>query len=350
MRTREPTILAAIVSPLFAYALSLGVPAREIELSTGVLRSHLVNPENRIPETNLNILWDQVQSARPNKAVVIDYVKRAPLASIAGLAYSARYAGTVRQVFELIIRNQAFAAEGCHLALVEEDEDAIFLSSSCLGNPMELATICLLGICWRTLNEVLELDLRAKRIDIFGYPRGCPSTYEHFFGAPVEFGANRNALIIDRAVLDRQSKHRNDELYHFSQVFLQMNAGIDETQAEQTDFKQLLESVEAVVSKGEFSSSAVADDLGVSRRTAQRIAARHGTTLGNLVREARFSHIERMLLDEKVLFAELAYLSGYSDDRAFRRAFKSKFGMTPSDYRSSRLSHSKSFGLNSTSN
>lgn len=329
----EPTVSAAVIAPLFAYALSHGLSTSEVEAETGISPSVLMVPDNRIPEAQTGKLWEAIGRAAPGKAVGIDFVRGAPMASIAALAYSARYASTVRQIFDLIIRNQAYASEGNELRIEESGDGAAFIVSHMLGAPLRQAEICVLGICHRTLREVLELDIPIRAVEIVGPPAGDPEEYARFFGAPVTFDAPRCAMMIDRAALDIPSKFWNAELAAFTEAFFAMALRLDGGRARHAQFDRLLDAVARNVSRGRFAARLIARDAGWSMRTAQRVAAVSGTTLGALVRDARFSRIEQLMRDRHVSLAEVAFFAGYSDDRAFRRAFKAKYGVSPSVYR-----------------
>ncbi|MEL6965237.1 MAG: helix-turn-helix transcriptional regulator, partial [Pseudomonadota bacterium] len=60
----------------------------------------------------------------------------------------------------------------------------------------------------------------------------------------------------------------------------------------------------------------------------------HGTSLQTLIDDIRVAHAKEFLSDPAIRIETVALLVGYSDDRAFRRAFKRWTGQTPSTYRS----------------
>ncbi|MEL7172441.1 MAG: helix-turn-helix transcriptional regulator, partial [Pseudomonadota bacterium] len=75
---------------------------------------------------------------------------------------------------------------------------------------------------------------------------------------------------------------------------------------------------------------------GMSARTAQRVAAAHGTTPQAMVGAAQRSLAEALLREGTASIDAIATMVGFSDDRAFRRAFKRWTGETPSAYRGPR--------------
>ena len=71
----------------------------------------------------------------------------------------------------------------------------------------------------------------------------------------------------------------------------------------------------------------------MSVRTAQRVAAEHGMTLQDLIDKVREQRAVELLQDSRNNIGSIAFLLGYSDERAFRRAFQRWTGRTPSDFR-----------------
>ncbi|MEM8541103.1 MAG: helix-turn-helix domain-containing protein, partial [Pseudomonadota bacterium] len=84
---------------------------------------------------------------------------------------------------------------------------------------------------------------------------------------------------------------------------------------------------------GVFNAASVAAAANMSVRTAQRIASENGTTLQELIDKVREQRATELLRDNRNDIGSIAFLLGYSDERAFRRAFRRWTGQTPSDFR-----------------
>ena len=82
-----------------------------------------------------------------------------------------------------------------------------------------------------------------------------------------------------------------------------------------------------------FNAASVAAAANMSVRTAQRITALHGTTVQGLIGKVREHRATELLRDNRNDIGSIAFLLGYSDERAFRRAFQRWTGQTPSDCR-----------------
>ncbi len=72
--------------------------------------------------------------------------------------------------------------------------------------------------------------------------------------------------------------------------------------------------------------------LGCSRARLYQLFKREGTTVGEVLRDARLERAARLLRSEAKI-GEIAWRCGYAEFSAFDRAFRRRFGVTPGDYR-----------------
>ncbi len=77
----------------------------------------------------------------------------------------------------------------------------------------------------------------------------------------------------------------------------------------------------------------IARELGMSERTLQRHLVAHGRTFQSVVNDVRRAMAESLLSTTAKPLSEIALLTGFSDQSAFQRAFKSWAGRTPLNFR-----------------
>ena len=83
----------------------------------------------------------------------------------------------------------------------------------------------------------------------------------------------------------------------------------------------------------------MASDLGIHPVHLCRTFSEHqGCTLGAYIRELRIARGRQLLALSHSSLTDVAAKCGFSDQSHFTRAFKSRFGTTPSAFRSSLLS------------
>jgi AraC-like DNA-binding protein len=83
----------------------------------------------------------------------------------------------------------------------------------------------------------------------------------------------------------------------------------------------------------DVSAENLARKMGVSERTLHRRLAAAGTSVRDVVEQVREGLARTYLADPQRGIAEIATLLGYSDQRAFARAFRRWTGETPGDHR-----------------
>ncbi|MEM9910687.1 MAG: helix-turn-helix transcriptional regulator [Pseudomonadota bacterium] len=77
----------------------------------------------------------------------------------------------------------------------------------------------------------------------------------------------------------------------------------------------------------------IARRLGFSARSFHRRLAEEGLSFQTLTEQTRREIAFSMLQEERFALSEIAFLTGYSEQSAFNRAFKRWTGVTPAAYR-----------------
>ena len=154
---------------------------------------------------------------------------------------------------------------------------------------------------------------------------------EDFFGCPVHFGTDRDALMVSRDSLEIPNRLGDDSVSRF------FDSHLDKELQALDQEPQLATRVRAQVSQrlsqGVPTISEVARSIGMSGRTLQRRLGDEGVTFQDTVDAARRELAERLLRVTDYSLAEVAFLTGFSEQSAFTRAFKRWAGQTPRSFR-----------------
>ncbi len=162
----------------------------------------------------------------------------------------------------------------------------------------------------------------------------APTEYKEiqdYFGCPVHFGADRNGLELSNEQLSQTNTLGDRKFSEFFAAHLdrELDAFVDDSQlAVRVKIR-----VTSALSEGTPRLSDVAGDLGMSGRTLQRQLAKAGHSYQELVEAAQQELASTLLSDTDYALAEVAFLSGYTDQSAFSRAFRRWRGRTPAAYR-----------------
>ncbi len=154
--------------------------------------------------------------------------------------------------------------------------------------------------------------------------------HEEHFGCPVYFDTDRDALFVSTASLQAPNLVGDESIASFFDTYL-----ADELSkyGEAPLERNVRDHVSQALSEGIPGVSDVAGALGMSARTLQRRLADEGHTFQDLVDEAQRQLARRLLTTTNTSLAEVAFMTGFSGQSAFSRAFKRWSGQTPRSYR-----------------
>ena len=157
------------------------------------------------------------------------------------------------------------------------------------------------------------------------------AVHERYFGCPVRYGCDRDALSISHEALARPNHLADDGISSFLLSHLDAELG---TLGTETPIESLVErEVSRSLSEGIPRMRDVARRLAMSERTLHRRLSERGESFKSLVDATRRHVAENLLRDSHYSATEVAFLTGFSEQSAFNRAFKRWTGRTPTAYR-----------------
>lgn len=156
--------------------------------------------------------------------------------------------------------------------------------------------------------------------------------YARHFRCPVRFGAVANRLTFDAHWLGTR-------LPGFDRIgSFQLRAQLEDLVALPGGRHDLVETLAAVAQRdGErLPQRDLAHRINISERTLRRRLVQLDTSFRIVSDEARYAKAKELLAKPDATVADVAIAVGYSDARAFRRAFKRWSGQAPADFRKDR--------------
>ena len=158
------------------------------------------------------------------------------------------------------------------------------------------------------------------------------SAHERYFGCPVLFNSDRDALSISSEVISRPNHLADDGISRF--LISHLEAEIESLEAEIPVEALVEREISRSLSEGVPRMSYVARRLATSERTLHRRLSERGFSFRTKVEEARRHVAENLLRESRFSLTEVAFLTGFSEQSAFNRAFKRWTGLTPTAFRS----------------
>jgi len=230
-----------------------------------------------------------------------------------------RYARLWTSVVEYELRP---AAGGTLFILHREGERRLGMR---LSNEMTLASAVSIArqVCPVPLApiEVLIRHPAPRRID----------AHEKWFGCPVRFGAELDAIRYADETLGRPNILGDEGISHY--LVTHLDAELSEITRAPELVTQAKAAIAQALSEGAPKMVEIARSLGLSGRSFHRRLSEHGMNFQSLTEETRRDLAEGLLRDDSHSLAEIAFLTGFSEQSAFTRAFKRWVGKTPASYR-----------------
>lgn len=159
------------------------------------------------------------------------------------------------------------------------------------------------------------------------------STQHHrdYFRCPVHFGSDRDAMLLSDAALAEPTQLGDQGITQF--LMSHLDRELTEIKDESTLETQTKDAIARSLSEGLPKMADIARGLGLSARSFHRRLAEHGVSFQVLTENTRRDLAMGLLREEAYSLSEIAFLTGFSEQSAFTRAFKRWAGRTPAAYR-----------------
>lgn len=154
--------------------------------------------------------------------------------------------------------------------------------------------------------------------------------FTEFFGAPVTFDADEDALYFSKALLREPLPTANVEMAHASdRIVTRYLARLDRSHMAMQVKAELID----LLPSGNVTQQDVAKALNVSLRTLQRRLADEGTSYTAVLDETRRELATQYIKRSHMPINQIGFLLGFSEPSNFSRAFRRWTGRAPGGYR-----------------
>ena len=181
---------------------------------------------------------------------------------------------------------------------------------------------------WLTLSRhITGVELVPAAVTFRHRAPSSVAAHRRFFGRAPRFEASRAGLWFHEADLRRPTLQPDPGLHA-----LLLRKASEELAALPTESglaPQVQRQIVELLPSGAPSIDVVARRLGMGARTLRRRLAVEDSSFRSLVDDARRGLADRYLAEPTLSSVEIAFLLGFSDERAFRRAYKRWTGRSP---------------------
>lgn len=156
------------------------------------------------------------------------------------------------------------------------------------------------------------------------------TAYEDVFKCPVYFNADENIMEVPRALVEHAMPQPNPALVASIRQILDRD--LFTLQTPDSASREVFLIVRALLPEALPSIARVAESMGTTERTLRRRLNDENTTYRDILESVRREMCEFELSRGNGAIADLAQSLGYSEQSAFTRAFKTWYGVPPSQY------------------
>lgn len=298
----------------------------------GVTRSDVVerrNIEQRQLDEVVRIVVDQVPD------ISLRMFAKAELSDLGVIGYAAISSDTVGRAMKFLYRYHELTSDRYSDTMTIEN-GMVSVSPMPLMTHMQdfrnIAEDSLAGN-WRTLSLLLGPGVDVSKAEVcFDFPPPeYVATYHEVFGCPVQFNAERNELRFPANWLERPIASANQTMADVCTAMCERLLGTGESARTTPQVVRRL--LLSRPGRRMYRLEEAAAELNLSTAQLRKRLYRAGTSYKQLVLEIRMALAEHYLRDTALTIQEIAYLLDYSQPAPFSRAFKTRVGESPEQFR-----------------
>lgn len=325
------TASAGLAASLLAFAVSRGAERQALLAASGIDQAAFGNPDARVPLVQYAALMRAAQRLTGDPTLGLHFGAADDITQFSVVGLVAEAATTMAESIEQLNRYGQLVIEvrldGHDRFRMETREDGTWACDARL-NPNAFPELTESTFARMTAGSIRKFGRSpARLVRVTHRAPDHAAEYAKVFGAPVEFGAAGNEMLIDPDWLAMPVALA--PRYVFGILTRHADALLAELQTSHSLSGRIEAALVPVLHKGAPRIEAVAKQMGMSRATLYRRLREEGTSFDQLLDGLR----QRLALDYlaagKVSVSEAAYLVGFSDPAVFSRAVKRWTGQSP---------------------
>ncbi|MBL8956151.1 MAG: AraC family transcriptional regulator ligand-binding domain-containing protein [Myxococcaceae bacterium] len=336
-RNRRPLDFTFRLVPLVLRLLQQkGIDGRPLAAQAGLPAGFDTAPEITAPLPRFRTFLDAAAAALRDDQFGLTLSHAVPKGTYALVEFISRSAGTPREAMESLARFGRIINAGVDWVFVQRQgfgvlEHHVPAETEGLGRVLNEYTMAFVA---RACAEAVGEKWKLKRL-YFAHPAPADAApLTKYFGISPTFGTGVSGMEIPDDVLSQPMASADPALKRFLE---EQGRTVLETRPASTDLVGVIrQELVRRLGKTEAKVETVADALEMSPRTLQRRLEGEGTSFQEVLDGVREQLAMSYLVNDSLTVSEIAYLLGYSELRAFDRAFRRWTGKTPVAWRNTR--------------
>ena len=327
-KTYLATHLLSPADILWKVIADYGFDPEPVFAAQGIDYEMLLTPGMRISQLRKERLWADASKLIDDPCFGLTAAKFWHPSHFNALGYAWLASSSLREAIYRVDRYFRILSNMTGTRIVESDTGVSLIVSRTMKQPahMDLSMAVFVSMCRLNIGE----NFFPVSVDLMHPEPSCSQAYGAFFGASVRFGQKIDRITIAAADADTRLPSGNPYLAGLNdQVLTRYLAELDH--------QDVVHRVQSVILDKLFSGNVtiemVAGEIHMSVRSLQRRLQEAGTTFGDVLDQTREELARKYVAEEKMVFSEIAFLLGFSEQSTFSRAFKRWAGVTPTEFR-----------------
>ncbi|MEM9573642.1 MAG: AraC family transcriptional regulator ligand-binding domain-containing protein [Pseudomonadota bacterium] len=269
----------------------------------------------------------------PDRAsLCVRYAKSIDIDKLGTLALACKAAPNLGGMLQRVGRYHSLLSDSIRYELVER-EQATLLRQEVLngsGPGLVFSPEAGLSAVYHAINQVTANKIFPQMVTFRHAAPHDAHVFEKFFGCDVHFNAEADGILFSSADLATENKLGDQALSEF--LINHLETELKQLNSDPSLVRTTKEEIACALSEGLPKMADVARKLGFSARSFHRRLAEQGVSFQTLAEETRRDIAIGMLGDSSCPLSDIAFLTGFSEQSAFNRAFNRWMNQTPANY------------------
>lgn len=240
----------------------------------------------------------------------------------------------LRAAMEAIMQNLFIQSDMISAGIIEEGDVAeLYVEAEEIPSGTQQYVQLALAVARNVLEDAGKEPVELFEVSFRHDQSGLKPLAEHYFGCPVRFSAERNAIFFDRSRLDKKLES-SDPAYH---AIISRYLATARSEADSKFSDAVRHEIGRQMELGNCTLENVARRMRMEPRSLQRRLRDENLPFRDLVDEWRKTRATQLLCQTRMPLSEISLVLGYSDQSIFSRAFQRWHGMRPLAYRKQSL-------------
>ena len=307
----------------------MGIDPRAMMRKVRLPLETLERPDLRIAATSVRRLLEASAAASGVEEFGLLMAERGALANLGPVALVVREQATIGEALKALARFIHIHHEGIRLS-IEKRDDVVTLAVGLrsLRAPRQSSEMAL-GSLHRIIRALAGEEWRPLEAHLTHPPPRNRKYYRSFFGCPLIFNAEVDALVIPARDLRRAIPSAHPMIANY----LEKRVEALDVRPKHWD-ERVTEVVRGLLTSGDCTAERVAEHFGCTRRTIHRHLAGCGTSFSEILDAERADLALRLIEDRSRPLATVAEMLGFSAQSAMARWFRDRFGRSITGWRS----------------